>query len=130
MQCYGFLAQAETLWSSCRPILVAAKRTVCWPCIICFLERARQSYPDRNAFYKRSKALFLAMYAVLWWLVQKFAPGSPARKDDGTVVRTIWGEIAWQLGGREGYNMCKTMTRTPPIRATGSGSCSTVLRRV
>jgi predicted AAA+ superfamily ATPase len=35
----------------------------------------------------------------------KISPGSPAKKDDGTIVRTIWGEIAWQLGGREGYEM-------------------------
>jgi len=26
-------------------------------------------------------------------------------KDDGTVVRTMWGELAWQLGGRAGYDM-------------------------
>ncbi len=37
----------------------------------------------------------------------KISPGSPVRKDDGTVVRTIWGEIAWQLGGREGYKMVR-----------------------
>ncbi|PXF55798.1 MAG: AAA+ family ATPase [Deltaproteobacteria bacterium] len=37
----------------------------------------------------------------------KISPGSPIRKDDGTVVRTIWGEIAWQLGGREGYEMVR-----------------------
>ncbi|NOZ87479.1 MAG: ATP-binding protein [Deltaproteobacteria bacterium] len=37
----------------------------------------------------------------------KISPGSPTRKDDGTVVRTIWGEIAWQLGGREGYEMVR-----------------------
>ena len=31
-----------------------------------------------------------------------FAP-SGETKPDGTVVRTIWGELAWQLGGAEGY---------------------------
>jgi predicted AAA+ superfamily ATPase len=31
------------------------------------------------------------------------APGQPATKPDGTVVRTLWGELAWQLGGYEGY---------------------------
>ncbi|GIU94958.1 MAG: hypothetical protein KatS3mg012_1415 [Gaiellaceae bacterium] len=30
-------------------------------------------------------------------------PGTPRRKDDGTLVRTLWGELAWQLGGAEGY---------------------------
>jgi len=30
-------------------------------------------------------------------------PGTPRRTDDGTVVRTLWGELGWQLGGAEGY---------------------------
>ena len=33
----------------------------------------------------------------------KISPGNPQRKPDGTEVRTIWGELAWQLGGREAY---------------------------
>ena len=32
-------------------------------------------------------------------------PGSPLIKPDGTEVRTMWGELAWQLGGREGYEL-------------------------
>lgn len=31
--------------------------------------------------------------------------GSPLLKDDGTEVRTLWGEMAWQLGGREAYDL-------------------------
>ncbi|MDK7082713.1 DUF499 domain-containing protein [Pseudoglutamicibacter cumminsii] len=31
--------------------------------------------------------------------------GSPVIKEDGTEVRTLWGELAWQLGGREAYEM-------------------------
>ncbi|MDR1512415.1 MAG: DUF499 domain-containing protein [Propionibacteriaceae bacterium] len=30
--------------------------------------------------------------------------GSPSVKDDGTEVRTIWGELAWQLGGKAAYD--------------------------
>lgn len=30
-------------------------------------------------------------------------PGSSQQKPDGTTVRTLWGELAWQLGGAEGY---------------------------
>ncbi|UTT52007.1 DUF499 domain-containing protein [Microbacterium maritypicum] len=30
--------------------------------------------------------------------------GSPIVKDDGTEVRTLWGELAWQLGGREAFD--------------------------
>jgi len=33
----------------------------------------------------------------------KISPGNPVKKEDGTVVRTLWGEIAWQLGGREAF---------------------------
>ena len=32
-------------------------------------------------------------------------PGKAHEKPDGTVVRTLWGEIAWQLGGKEGYKL-------------------------
>lgn len=31
--------------------------------------------------------------------------GSPSIKEDGTEVNTLWGELAWQLGGREAYNI-------------------------
>ena len=31
--------------------------------------------------------------------------GQPRKKDDGTEIRTLWGEIAWQLLGRDGYAM-------------------------
>ncbi len=33
----------------------------------------------------------------------KISPGNPVTKPDGTVVHTLWGELAWQLGGREAY---------------------------
>ena len=33
----------------------------------------------------------------------KISPGNPATKEDGTVVRTLWGELAWQLGGKPAY---------------------------
>ena len=32
----------------------------------------------------------------------KISPGNPVTKPDGTVVRTLWGEIAWQLGNATG----------------------------
>src|SRR5262249_48339558 len=28
----------------------------------------------------------------------KISPGNPTTKPDGTVIRTLWGELAWQLG--------------------------------
>lgn len=33
----------------------------------------------------------------------KISPGNPSVKEDGTVVRTLWGELAWQLGGKKAY---------------------------
>lgn len=33
----------------------------------------------------------------------KISPGNPVTKTDGTVVRTLWGELAWQLGGKKAY---------------------------
>src|SRR5438094_2328488 len=32
----------------------------------------------------------------------KISPGNPVTKPDGTVVRTLWGELAWQLGDQAG----------------------------
>ena len=47
-----------------------------------------------------------------------FAP-TGEHKPDGTFVRTIWGELAWQLGGAEGYAVVADADRasTPPGRA-------------
>ena len=33
----------------------------------------------------------------------KISPGNPVTKADGTVVRTLWGELAWQLGGKKAF---------------------------
>jgi predicted AAA+ superfamily ATPase len=33
----------------------------------------------------------------------RISPGNPVTKKDGTVIRTLWGEIAWQLGGKKAY---------------------------
>ena len=34
----------------------------------------------------------------------RISPGNPVTKADGTVVRTLWGELAWQLGGRKAFD--------------------------
>ena len=33
----------------------------------------------------------------------RISPGNPGTKPDGTVVRTLWGELAWQLGGKKAF---------------------------
>ena len=47
----------------------------------------------------------------------KISPGNPAKKDDGTLVHTLWGEMAWQLGGREAYER----VRADDEKATSPG---------
>ena len=47
----------------------------------------------------------------------KISPGNPVTKPDGTEVRTLWGELAWQLGGRPAYDRI----RADDERATNPG---------
>jgi predicted AAA+ superfamily ATPase len=47
----------------------------------------------------------------------KISPGNPATKPDGTIVRTLWGELAWQLGGKKAYER----VRADDERATSPG---------
>ncbi len=37
----------------------------------------------------------------------KISPGNPVTKPDGTVIRTLWGELAWQLGGKKAFARIK-----------------------
>ncbi len=37
----------------------------------------------------------------------RISPGNPVTKPDGTVVCTLWGEIAWQLGGKKAFARVK-----------------------
>lgn len=39
-------------------------------------------------------------------------PGKPTVHDDRTEVRTLWGELAWQLGGRSAYDVISDADRT------------------
>jgi hypothetical protein len=47
------------------------------------------------------------------------SPSGSAPKSDGTVVNTIWGELAWQLGGPAGYAIVAKADQasTPPAEA-------------
>ncbi len=53
----------------------------------------------------------------------KISPGQPVKKPDGTTVRTLWGELAWQLGGKEGYALVRKADET----ATNPGDALTAL---
>jgi predicted AAA+ superfamily ATPase len=37
----------------------------------------------------------------------KISPGNPVKKPDGTVIRTLWGELAYQLGGKKAFARLK-----------------------
>src|SRR5262249_43850247 len=43
---------------------------------------------------------------------QWISPGVVHSKPDGTNVHTLWGELAWQLGGAEGYGLVADADRT------------------
>ena len=53
----------------------------------------------------------------------RISPGNPDPKGDGTVVRTLWGELAWQLGGKEAFER----VRPDDERATNPGDVLRVL---
>ncbi len=42
----------------------------------------------------------------------RIAPGQPLKKKDGTLIKTLWGEIAYQLGGKEGYELVRKADET------------------
>ena len=47
----------------------------------------------------------------------KISPGNPVKKADGTIVRTLWGELAWQLGGKKAFER----VRVDDEKATSPG---------
>lgn len=53
----------------------------------------------------------------------KISPGKPSVKEDGTEVRTLWGELAWQLGGRPAYDRI----REDDERGTSPGDALRIL---
>lgn len=55
----------------------------------------------------------------------RLSPGRPQVKEDGTQVRTMWGELAWQLGGRQAYERI----RPDDERATNPGDALRLLLR-
>ena len=50
---------------------------------------------------------------------QSFSASDPPPKPDGTQVRTLWGEIAWQLGVQRATPLWPRTTATPPTPAQG-----------
>ncbi|MGE3977829.1 MAG: Swt1 family HEPN domain-containing protein, partial [Nitrospira sp.] len=55
----------------------------------------------------------------------KISPGNPVTKSDGTIIRTLWGELAWQLGhaagGAKEAKKAFTRIQADDQRATSPG---------
>lgn len=47
----------------------------------------------------------------------RISPGNPVKKPEDTVVRTLWGELAWQLGGKKAFER----VRADDEKATSPG---------
>ena len=56
--------------------------------------------PGMDAVVKDGAVSYSANRVVL--VGNRISPGNPATKPDGTRVRTLWGELAWQLGHEAG----------------------------
>jgi hypothetical protein len=57
---------------------------------------------------------------------QQLQPSSVSHKPDGTQVHTIWGELAWQLGGADGYALVAEADR---VGVNPGEALSVLLRR-
>jgi predicted AAA+ superfamily ATPase len=56
-----------------------------------------------DAVMKEAETNTLAKARRVVLVGNKISPGNPSTKPDGTVVRTLWGELAWQLGGKQAF---------------------------
>ena len=68
-----------------------------------FSGRAAADLPGLEAVQEKSGISKIPAVKRVVIVGNKISPGNPHTKPDGTVVRTLWGELAWQLGGKEGY---------------------------
>ncbi|HQO66909.1 MAG TPA: DUF499 domain-containing protein, partial [Spirochaetales bacterium] len=51
---------------------------------------------------------------------QKISPGQPSKKPDGTIVNTLWGELAWQLGEQSGRGGAEAYAMVAEADKTGT----------
>ena len=61
----------------------------------------------------------------------KISPGNPVKKADGTMMRTLWGEMAWQLASpqvekeaKKAFSASQPTTRRRRVLATCCVNCS------
>lgn len=70
------------------------------------------SLPDLEEILKETGVSELPKISRVVLVGTRISPGDPVIKEDGTEVRTLWGEMAWQLGGREGYELLRKADET------------------
>jgi len=56
-----------------------------------------------DAILEEARAKKLATPRRVVLVGNRISPGNPVVKPDGTRVATLWGELAWQLGGKEAF---------------------------
>ncbi len=83
-----------------------------------FSGAAASSLPGADQLVKESSVPIAKNVRRAVFVGTQISPGQQHRKPDGTIVRTVWGELAWQLGGREAYEM----VRQDDERATNPGN--------
>ena len=68
-----------------------------------FSDVAPSDLPGVDAIMKEAKVEKLPTVRKVVLVGNRISPGNPVKKPDGTVIHTLWGEIAWQLGGKKAY---------------------------
>jgi len=67
-----------------------------------FSGAATSQLPGIDAVLKEAGVVKLTPVKRIVLVGNRISPGNPVTKPDGTVVRTLWGELAWQLGFSSG----------------------------
>ena len=88
---------------SSRRTSAAARPTPCLPCITFSPVQPPGNWMGSTPFCRKAEATELAAARRVVLVGNKISPGNPVTKPDGTVVRTLWGELAWQLGGKKAF---------------------------
>src|SRR5262249_23102424 len=72
-----------------------------------FSGTAPTELPGIDGVMQRAEAKALPAVRRVVLVGNKISPGNPVTKPGGAVVRTLWGELAWQLGGKKAYDRLK-----------------------
>ena len=89
------VVQLQTNLAAARPTMLALYHL--------FSGREHGELPGIDVVMKEAGRTTLPPVRRVVLVGNKISPGSPSVKEDGTVVRTLWGELAWQLGGRQAF---------------------------